>query len=320
MNTLILKIRKLHCSFPGHGGTVRAVDGLDLDVHARESLGIVGESGSGKSVSFLAVLGLVAPPGIVTADEILWHGQDIRQMSAATLRRLRGAEIALTLQDAMTALNPSLTVATQIEEMLAAHGTASKVERRARATELLALVGIADPARRLAAYPHELSGGLRQRVMIAVALACGPQLLIADEPTTALDVTVQAQVLDLMADLRARLDMALVLITHNLGVVAQHCDRVAVMYAGQIVEAGPTAAVIARPAHPYTSGLLASLPRLDRLDDILPPIPGRMPDPMHLPPGCRFAARCPAHAAECDVPQPMRPAGPGRQARCRLVA
>ncbi len=316
----ILEVRGLRCQFPGHAGIVRAVDGVDFEVRRRECLGVVGESGSGKSVSFLAVLGLVPPPGIVEAERILWQGRDLRTLSPAALRRVRGGEIALTLQDALTALNPSLTVGTQIEEMLAAHGSLAKPARRARAAELLGLVGIADPRRRLAAYPHELSGGLRQRVMIAIALAGEPKLLIADEPTTALDVTVQAQVLDLMAELRVRLDMALVLITHNFGVVAQYCDRVAVMFAGQMVETGPTAEVIAAPAHPYTKGLLASLPRLDRLDAPLPAIPGRMPDPMHLPAGCRFAERCAFRIAVCDEAQPMRQAEPGRQARCRLVA
>ena len=317
----ILSIRGLCTSFPGHGGVARAVDGVDLDVWPRECLGVVGESGSGKSITFLSVLGLVPPPAIVSAGRIAWQGRDLRGMPESDMRRLRGGEIGLTLQDALTALNPALTVGTQITEALAAHGTLHGARaRRARAAELLRLVGIADPERRLIAYPHELSGGMRQRVMIATALACGPKLLIADEPTTALDVTVQAQVLELMAELRDRLHMALVLITHNLGVVAEYCDRVAVMFAGQVVETGPTAAVIASPRHPYTQGLLASLPRLEALDVPLRPIPGRMPDPRALPPGCRFAERCSARVAGCEMPQEMRPAGPDRAARCLLVA
>ncbi len=219
------------------------------------------------------------------------------------------------MQDALTALNPALTIGTQITEALAAHGEAgSTVARRERAVELLRLVGIPDPASRLRGYPHELSGGMRQRAMIAVALACAPKLLIADEPTTALDVTVQAQVLELLAELRTKLRMSVVLITHNLAVVAEQCDCVAVMYAGQLVETGRATRVIAAPRHPYTAGLLA----LERRDFGLTPIPGRVPDPTHWPAGCRFAERCPARIAACAAPQPMQPLDDG-EARCRLA-
>jgi oligopeptide/dipeptide ABC transporter ATP-binding protein len=316
----MLCVSGLRVTFHGDRGAVRAVDGVDLEVRRGECLGVVGESGSGKTVTFLAALGLLPPPARVEAGTLSWQGIDLRALSPAGWRALRGRDIALTMQDALTALNPALTIGTQIIEVLDAHSDLpSTAARRARAAELLRLVGIADPLRKLRAYPHELSGGMRQRAMIAVALACGPKLLIADEPTTALDVTVQAQVLELLDSLRAQLHLSLVLITHNLGVVAAHCDRVAVMYAGQVVETGPTAQVIAAPAHPYTAGLLACLPRLDRLDMPLAPIPGRVPDLTHLPPGCRFAPRCAACTDGCDQPQAMRALGAGRAARCHLA-
>jgi oligopeptide/dipeptide ABC transporter ATP-binding protein len=310
--TPLLSVRGLNTRFATDAGVLRAVDGVDLDVWPGESLGVVGESGSGKSVTFLSVLGLVRPPGVVQAESIRFDGREIGGLPQAALRQLRGRELALTLQDALTALNPALTIGTQIAETLAAHEPALTArERGRRAEELLRLVGIPDAARRLRAYPHEFSGGMRQRAMIAIALACKPKLLIADEPTTALDVTVQAQVLELMAELRARLGMSLVLISHDLGVIAEYCERIAVMYAGQVVETGPARAVIDSPLHPYTAGLLASLPRLDEPDAPLTPIRGQMPDAAHLPPGCRFAARCPRRAAPCTEPQSMRAVASG---------
>jgi oligopeptide/dipeptide ABC transporter ATP-binding protein len=316
----ILRIRGLRVTFHGDAGAVRAVDGVDLDVYRGECLGVVGESGSGKTVTFLAALGLLPPSARVEAEILSWNGADLRKLSSAGWHALRGRDIALTMQDALTALNPALTIGTQIAEVLAAHSDLpSRAARRTRAVELLQLVGMADPVRQLRAYPHELSGGMRQRAMIATALACGPKLLIADEPTTALDVSVQAQVLELLDTLRAQLHLSLVLITHNLGVVAAHCDRVAVMYAGQLVETGPTAHVIAAPAHPYTAGLLACLPRLDRLDAALTPIPGRAPNLARLPPGCRFASRCAACTEGCEQPQAMRMVGADRAARCHLA-
>jgi peptide/nickel transport system ATP-binding protein/oligopeptide transport system ATP-binding protein len=316
----ILRIGGLRVTFHGERGAVHAVDSVDLEVHRGECLGVVGESGSGKTVTFLATLGLLPPPAQVEADLLSWEGRDLRHLSLAGWRALRGHDLALTMQDALTALNPALTIGTQITEVLDAHSDLpSAAARRHRASDLLRLVGIADPRRQLCAYPHELSGGMRQRAMIAVALACGPKLLIADEPTTALDVTVQAQVLELLDQLRVEMHLSLVLITHNLGVVAAHCDRVAVMYAGQVVESGPTAQVIATPAHPYTAMLLACLPRLDRLDAALTPIPGRVPDLTHLPAGCRFAPRCPARTVGCDQPQAMRAVGKDRAARCHLA-
>jgi len=316
----ILRIAGLHVTFPSDRGALHAVDGVDLEVRRGECLGVVGESGSGKTVTFLATLGLLPPPAEIEADVLSWQGTDLRHLSQAAWRSLRGRDIALTMQDALTALNPALTIGTQITEVLQAHtDLTSAAARRTRAAELLRLVGIADPLRQLRAYPHELSGGMRQRAMIAVALACGPKLLIADEPTTALDVTVQAQVLELLDSLRAQLQLSLVLITHNLGVVAAHCDRVAVMYAGQVVETGPTEQVIAAPLHPYTAGLLACLPRLDRLDAPLAPIAGRVPDLSHPPQGCRFAPRCAARTDGCEQSQAMRALRPDRAARCHLA-
>jgi len=313
----LLSVRGLTTRFVTDIGVIRAADGVDLDVWPGESLGVVGESGSGKSVTFLSVLGLVRPPGVVAAESIRFDGREIAGLPQSVLRPLRGRNMALTLQDALTALNPALTIGTQIAEVLAEHEAVLPArERMRRAEELLRLVGIPDAARRLRAYPHEFSGGMRQRAMIAIALACKPKLLIADEPTTALDVTVQAQVLELMAELRARLGMSLVLISHDLGVIAEHCDRIAVMYAGQVVETGPTRAVIDAPLHPYTAGLLASRPRLDALDVPLTPIRGQVPDAAYLPTGCRFATRCPRRVEPCAQPQTMRELDAGRFVRC----
>ncbi len=321
MTEPLLKVRGLRTRFATEGGMIQAVDGVDLEVWPGECLGIVGESGSGKSVTFLSVLGLVRPPGIVEAESINFAGRELRGLSQSALRQLRGRDIALTLQDALTALNPSLTIGTQIIEVLAAHEDELPAgARRQRAEELLRLVGIPDAAQRLRAYPHEFSGGMRQRAMIAIALACRPKLLIADEPTTALDVTVQAQVLELLADLRAKLGMSLVLITHDLGVVAEYCDRVAVMYAGQVVETGPTQRVIADPRHPYTAGLLASLPRLDDPTAALRPIPGSVHDPAIIASGCRFAPRCPLRAEPCARQQQMRTIAADRAVRCVRAA
>jgi len=304
--TPLLSIRALRVRFPTPAGPVDAVNSVDLDVFPGECLGVVGESGSGKSATFLAMLRLL-PSATIGTDGIVWKGRDTDPDT------LRGREIALTLQNALTALNPALRIGTQIEETLAVHGQGGN--RRDRAIALLRRVGIPDPTRRLHAYPHELSGGMRQRAMIAVALACAPHLLIADEPTTALDVTVQAQVLDLLRALRAEHGMSLVLITHNLAVAAGNCDRIAVMYAGEIVETGPAARVLTAPRHPYTIGLLRSQPSLDEPEALLLPIPGRIPDPGAWPSGCRFAPRCSRHVAACDAPQTLR-AVPDGAVRC----
>jgi oligopeptide/dipeptide ABC transporter ATP-binding protein len=318
----LLSIRGLRTVFPTRQGLVRAVDGVDLDVAAGECLGVVGESGSGKSVTFQSVLGLVRPPGRIEAGEIRFDGRDIAGLPADALRALRGGDIAMTMQDALTALNPAFTVETQIVETLCAHRRVQGGARALRATavELLARVGIPDPESRLGQYPHQFSGGMRQRVMIAIAIACRPRLLIADEPTTALDVTIQAQVLDLLAAMRAESGMGMVLISHDLGVVASHCDRVAVMYGGQVVESGPTRAVIDAPRHPYTRGLLRSRPDLAHPERPIVPIGGQIPDPAAPPPGCRFRPRCPEAGPGCDAPVALRDLGAGRAARCVRVA
>jgi oligopeptide/dipeptide ABC transporter ATP-binding protein len=325
MTEPLLTMTDLRVAFATKGGLVRAVDGVSLEVGAGECLGIVGESGSGKSVTFAAVMGLVRHPGRIEGGHIGFQGRELVGLSAANYRRLRGREIAMTLQDAQTSLNPALTVGTQIIEVLLAHGDdlptghARRAAAHARAVEMMTLVGIPAAESRLADYPHQFSGGMRQRMMIAIALSCRPKLLIADEPTTALDVTIQAQVLELIAGIRARLGMSVVLITHDLGVVAEYCDRVAVLYAGQIVESGPTAAVIANPRHPYTAGLLRSVPTLSDLDRPIHPIEGQVPDLIDLPPGCRFLPRCKLAHATCHNTVPMHPLPDGRAARCVLV-
>jgi oligopeptide/dipeptide ABC transporter ATP-binding protein len=318
MSVPLLALRGLRTEFPTDDGTVVAVDGVDLDVFPGECLGVVGESGSGKSVTFLSVLGLVRPPGRVSGGSVTFEGRDLRALSPTELRALRGKAIALTFQDAQTALNPALRVEEQIAEVLRAHADGAPPRRaalRARALDLLRLVGIPAPEQRITDYPHQFSGGMRQRIMIAIALACRPRLLIADEPTSALDVTIQAQILDLMHDIRRDLGTSVVLITHDLGVVAERCDRVAVMYAGQVVETGPTDQVIAAPRHPYTAGLIASAPWLDALDAPLRPMPGVVPSLIAPPAGCRFAARCLRRVEACGTPVGLVAAGE-RAVRC----
>ncbi|WP_313137581.1 ABC transporter ATP-binding protein [Paracoccus jeotgali] len=319
----LLEVRGLRTVFDTRAGQVPAVDGVDVTVRRGECLGVVGESGSGKSVTFASVMGLIRQPGRIDAGEIRFDGRDLRGLSPSQMRAVRGKDIAMTMQDALTALNPALTVGEQIAEVLEAHdetlpprGGARRTAIRERSEEMLQLVGIPSAASRLRQYPHEFSGGMRQRIMIAIALACRPQLLIADEPTTALDVTIQAQVLELITDIRARLGMSVVLITHDLGVVAEHCERVMVMYAGQVVETGPTAEVVANPRHPYTRGLLASIPRPALRGQPIQPIMGQVPDLIGMPAQCRFHSRCPMAIDACLKPIPMLHAGPGRQARC----
>ncbi len=320
----ILSLRGLSTSFNTHDGVVKAVQDVDLDVMRGECLGIVGESGSGKSVTFASVMGLIKPPGRITSGSVLFDGVDLTQLDAKALRALRGKRIAMTMQDALTALNPSMTVQTQLCEAILAHDDEvlslprhqRMTQARARAVEMMALVGIPSPAARLREYPHQFSGGMRQRIMIAIALACKPQLLIADEPTTALDVTIQAQVLELIAELRARLGMSVVLITHDLGVVAEQCDRVVVMYAGQVMETGPTAQVIANPRHPYTRGLLASMPRLDDPSAPIRPIQGMVPSLIDFPQQCRFHSRCDQRQDACKTEIPLRRHADGRSVRC----
>ncbi|WP_262030430.1 ABC transporter ATP-binding protein [Microvirga sp. Mcv34] len=321
MTAPLLSIRNLKTCFPTRAGLVTAVDGVDLDLYPGECLGIVGESGSGKSVTFASVIGLVRSPGYVAEGTIRFDGTDLRNLEAEQWRQLRGRDIAMTMQDALTALNPALTVAEQIEEVLLAHATDLPRKgrweaARARAVEMLRLVGIPAPDKRIDDYPHQFSGGMRQRIMIAIALSCRPKLLIADEPTTALDVTIQAQVLDLIGDLRRELGMSVVLITHDLGVVAEHTDRVAVMYAGQVVEIGPTQELISQPKHPYTRGLIGLIPRLSDLDAPIKPIEGQVPELIGLGGICRFHDRCDYRLPQCRSDIPMVAVGPGRQARC----
>jgi len=285
---------------------VRAVDGVSYTVEPGETVAIVGESGSGKSVGALSILRLIPdPPGRITAGEIFFDGRDLRRLSEAEMRQVRGRDIGMVFQEPMTSLNPVLTIGRQITETLEQHQGADRATADKRAVELLEMVGIADPARRLRQYPHQLSGGMRQRVMIAVALACNPKLIIADEPTTALDVTIQAQILELMKSLTRKLGVAQIIITHNLGVVARYAARVNVMYAGRIVEAGNAEAIYHNPRHPYTMALLKSVPRLDRPRQArLDPVEGQPPDLTKLDGGCAFRPRCRFAVARCGEARP----------------
>lgn len=290
----LLEVRNLKTYFYTEDGVVSAVDGVSFEVYPGEVLGIVGESGCGKSVTSLSIMRLIAPPGKITQGEILLDGQNLLSLSEDEMTRVRGNRISMIFQQPQTALNPVFQVDDQIGEVLNVHKALGKDAGRKRAVELLKMVGIPDAERRAEAYPHELSGGMAQRVMIAMALACVPELLIADEPTTALDVTIQAQILDLMRDLRSKMGTSVILITHDLGVVAEMAERVAVMYAGEIVEQADVKALFAQPLHPYTQGLIGSIPILGQLKERLDVIPGSVPNLVNLPPGCRFAPRCTA--------------------------
>jgi len=320
----LLSVRSLSTCFATPDGVLQAIDAVDLDVMRGECLGVVGESGSGKSVAFASVMGLIKPPGKITAGSVRLDGVELTQLSATALRRVRGRQIAMTMQDALTALNPVLTIGMQLCEVIRAHDDdvdALPWPQRARAArdravEMMTLVGIPSPRQRLDEYPHQFSGGMRQRIMLAIALTCRPRLLIADEPTTALDVTVQAQVLELIAELRTRSGMSVVLITHDLAIVAERCDRVVVMYAGQVVESGRTADVIGDPRHPYTRGLLASIPHADDPSRPIRPIQGTVPGLIDPPAQCRFYARCERRAAACLAAIPVTTFGDGRSVRC----
>jgi peptide/nickel transport system ATP-binding protein len=313
----LLEIRDLVIEFETPRGTVRAVDGVSLTLAPGATLGLVGESGCGKSVTSLAIMRLLDASARVRSGSIRFEGRDLATLPEPGMRRLRGARIAMIFQEPMTSLNPVFTVGAQIAEVLRVHRALGRAAAWARAVELMRLVEIPDAERRARAYPHELSGGMRQRVMIAIAIACEPALLIADEPTTALDVTIQAQILDLLRGLRERLGMSLLLITHDLGVVAAEADDVAIMYAGRIVEHAPTRALFAAPAHPYTQALLASLPRLERRAERLTSIPGRVPDLLALPSGCRFRDRCPRAAERCAAEDPrLAEIAPRRDVAC----
>jgi len=314
----LLEIVHLRTVFPTPAGEARAVDGVSLRLDAGETLALVGESGCGKTMTALSILRLVPPPGRVAGGRIGFDGRDLLRLPEPAMRAVRGGEIGMVFQEPMTALNPVMTVGAQIAEAVALHGDGSRSAARARAVEMLRLVEMPAPEQRVDAYPHQLSGGMRQRVMIAIALAARPKLLIADEPTTALDVTIQAQILDLLASLQRRLGMAVLLVTHDLGVVAERADRVAIMYAGRVVESGAARQVLATPLHPYTRGLLGSIPRIGTARQRrLAAIPGVVPDLLHLPSGCRFRDRCAEAIDDCArIDPPLRDFAGGRQAAC----
>ena len=320
----LLEVTDLRTYFTTDAGVARAVDGVSLQLETGETLGIVGESGCGKTVTALSVLGLIAtPPGeIVAGSSIRFEDEELLEVKPARLREIRGNEISMIFQEPMTSLNPVLTVGHQIEEVLRLHRGLGRREARAAGVALLAEVGIPEPDQRFDSYPHQMSGGMLQRVMIAIALSCEPRLLIADEPTTALDVTIQAQILDLLVELQRAHGMALLLITHDLGVIAEVCDRVVVMYGGQIVETGTTEEILTRPQHPYTQGLLASLPGIGDRDVRLNPIPGTVPSAVDWPEGCRFRDRCSFAWERCTEFAPdLLPVegGASRSARCWLL-
>ena len=316
----LLDVRDLHTEFRTGAGIVRAVDGISYSVEQGETVAIVGESGSGKSVGALSILRLIPdPPGRITRGQVLFLGRDLMSLPDAQMREVRGGDIGMVFQEPMTSLNPVLSIGRQITETVEQHRGADRAAAHRRAIELLGLVGLADPARRLKQYPHELSGGMRQRVMIAIAIACDPKLIIADEPTTALDVTIQAQILELMNGLTRRLNAALIIITHNLGVVARYARWVNVMYAGRIVESGPATAIYHNPRHPYTMALLQSVPRLDRPRRArLDPVDGQPPDLTRLDEGCAFRPRCRfAIDAFAKTRPPLEPVAPaGHRSAC----
>ena len=327
----LLRIRNLTTSFLTDGGRVRAVDDVSFDVEPGKTLALVGESGCGKSVTALSIMRLVeAPAGRIDAGKVEFDGRDLLKLPEGEMRAVRGAQISMIFQEPMTSLNPVYTVGSQVAEAVRIHRRLGRRAARARAVEMLKLVGIPSPEERVDAYPHQLSGGMRQRVMIAMALSCDPKLLIADEPTTALDVTIQAQILDLLRRLQDELSMSIVFITHDLGVVAEFAHDVAVMYAGRIVETAPVAEVFREPMHPYTRGLLASIPSRGGSDAAarpprLPTIEGLVPNLAALPPGCRFADRCSLHASRppgyerCTTDEPaLRGFGSGRSSRCHF--
>ncbi|MBL8200934.1 MAG: ABC transporter ATP-binding protein [Chromatiales bacterium] len=302
----VLRVRDLSVEFVTEEGVIRAVDRVSFDVQPNETLGIVGESGCGKTVTGLSILRLIPmPPGRIAGGSIELNGRDLVPLPDGEIEDIRGRDISMIFQEPMTALNPVFTIGSQMADVLCRHRDLTRRQARVVAAELLAKVNIPAPASRLDDYPHQLSGGMRQRVMIAMALSCNPQLLIADEPTTALDVTTQAQVLQQISALQAEFRMAVILVTHDLGVVAETCQRAVVMYCGSIVEAGDVASLFSQPRHPYTAGLLASIPRLraERLAE-LPVIPGRVPDLLNLPAGCRFADRCPRVQERCRMERP----------------
>ena len=323
MSAHLLEIRGLKTQFATDEGMVHAVDGVDLHIDRGETLGVVGESGCGKSVTAFSVMRLLPmPPARIVAGAILWQGRDLLALDTDAMRAIRAKEIAMVFQEPMTSLNPVYSVGEQIAEVIRLHEGLNRRAARERAVEMLNLVRIPNSERRLDDYPHQFSGGMRQRVMIAMALACNPQLLIADEPTTALDVTIQAQILDLLNELKTRIGMAVMLITHAMGVIAETAQRVVVMYAGKIVETAPVEQLFRAPRHPYTQGLIRSIPRIDiaaTRKQRLEVIPGVVPNLVDPAPGCRFAPRCPHARAECVAATPaLREVAPGQQVACIL--
>jgi dipeptide transport system ATP-binding protein len=304
-NDVILSVDNLHVSFTTYGGSVQAVRGVSFDLHKGETLAIVGESGCGKSVTSNAIMGLIPqPPGRISDGKVMFKDMELTKMTKKELRKVQGVDISMIFQDPMTALNPTLTIGEQLMEGVRTHTNANKTEAKEKALAMLRLVGIPNPQERLKQYPHQFSGGMRQRIVIAIALICEPELLIADEPTTALDVTIQAQILELFEEIQAKTGVSIVLITHDLGVVAKIADRIAVMYAGKIIEIGTKREIFYTPQHPYTQGLLNSVPRLDLVGEELQPIEGTPPDLFAPPTGCPFTARCPFAMEVCEHVHP----------------
>ncbi len=317
----LLKVEDLAVEFTGPEGPARAVDGVSFHLDSGETLGLVGESGCGKTVTAMSILRLIpSPPGRIVSGRVIFQERDLLALGDDEMRRVRGRLVAMIFQEPMTSLNPVFTVGDQIAEAVRLHQGLDKRSALEAAAEALREVGIPDPGRRLSAYPHQLSGGMRQRVMIAMAISCRPELLIADEPTTALDVTIQAQILDLLRGLKEKRGLSMLLITHNLGVVRQAAGRAAVMYLGQIVEEAPAPELLAQPLHPYSQGLLASVPDPDRPDQRLSTIPGLVPSIHERPAGCRFAARCPRRFDACQHPPELKTTTEGRRVRCHLYA
>ena len=317
---ILLEVKNLVIKYKTDTGTVNAVNDISFSLEEGETLGLVGETGAGKTTTALGIIQLIPdPPGELVSGDVFFQGKSVTAMSRSDLHGYRGKSVAMIFQDPMTALNPVETVGDQIMEAITLHEKLSKKEARLRAMQILEMVGI--PAERFAEYPHQFSGGMKQRVVIAIALSCSPQLLIADEPTSALDVTIQAQVLEMIKGLRQRLNMSMLLITHDLGVVADTCDRVAIMYAGEIIEIGTVNDIFDNHQHPYTEGLFNSIPRLDIDVDRLIPIDGLMPDPMNLPEGCTFCSRCPCAMDICRCIKPTdREISPGHLVKCHLLA
>lgn len=316
--TKLLEIQDLVVEFHTSDGIVHAINHLNLSLNRKETLGLVGETGAGKTTTALSIMGLVdIPPGKIVQGRVLYKGRDLLALEEDAYRKYRGSEVSMIFQDPMTALNPVLTVIDQIAETIANHQGLSERQATERAIEMLELVRI--PADRASEYPHQFSGGMRQRVVIAMALACNPSLLIADEPTTALDVTIQAQVLEMIKELREKLGTSVIMITHDLGIVADTCDRVAIMYAGEIIESGTLRDIYSSPAHPYTVGLFGSIPKLDEEVEFLSQIDGFMPDPVELPAGCRFHPRCRYAEPACSESAPVTTALPGEEHSVRCL-